>query len=94
MSGKLLSRIAMIAGLIGLAVFLAVILSGTAYPHPVFRIGVCVGLVFIFFSILLELISWIWEIYHCLRQKQYLWVLVLIVLGLVTVGFIAVDILW
>ena len=48
MSGKLLSRIAMIAGLIGLAVFLAVILSGTAYPHPVFRIGVCVGLVFIF----------------------------------------------
>ena len=70
MNGKLLSRLAMIAGLIGLAIFLTVILSGTAYPHPFFQIGVCAGLVCVSLCIVLEVIAWCWEVYHGLRQKQ------------------------
>ena len=94
MNGKLLSRLAMIVGLIGLAIFLTVILSGTAYPHPFFQIGVCAGLVCVSLCIVLEVIAWCWEVYHGLRQKQYLWVVVLIVLLLITVGSFVITSLW
>lgn len=90
MNIKKLHRWAMITSAVSLAIFLAVILSGTAYPHPVFQIGVCAGLVFVVLSLSLMLIGWFGEIYRGLREKQYLWVVALVVLGLIVIGTVAI----
>ncbi len=82
MKKNVLYQFALISAGIGLAIIFAVILSGTAYPHIFFRIGAPLGLVFIFISVILLFISWLWEVHSELKAKRYLWAIIIAVFGL------------
>ena len=81
----MIDRFSVLSALLGLALLLGVILSGAAYPHPLFQIGAPVGLLFVFVSVALQFISWILEICHGVKEKQYRFVIVIVLLGLLVI---------
>lgn len=85
MNKSAINKFAVLSGILGLAVLLGVIVSGAAYPHPFFRYGAPLGLLFVFVSVVLQFISWILEIYHGVKGKQYRFVAVIVVLGLLVI---------
>ncbi len=85
MKKALIHKFALIAAAIGLLIIFVVILSGTAYPNMLFRIGAPLGLAFIFASVLLLLICWLWEIHDGIKGRQYLWAIIIAVLGLIVI---------
>ena len=85
MQKNIIHKCALIAAAIGLIIILVVILSGAAYPDMFFRIGAPVGLAFVFLSVILQFISWLWEIHSGIKSKQYLWTIAVVVLGLIVI---------
>lgn len=85
MKKNIIYKSAMISAVIGLIMIFIVILSGTAYPHMLFRIGTPLGLAFIFASVILLFISWLWEIRNGIKRKQYVQAIVIAILGLVVI---------
>lgn len=81
MKKNILYKAAVITAVIGLSILFAVILSGTAYPHMLFSVGTPLGLAFIFVSVILLFLLWLWEIYSRIKAKQYLWAVWIAVLG-------------
>ena len=80
-----INKFSILSAALGLAVLLGVIVSGAAYPHPFFRYGAPLGLLFVFVSVVLQFISWILEIYHGVKGKQYRFVAMIVVLGLLVI---------
>ncbi len=85
MKKNVIYRAAVLSAAIGLIIILGVIFSGAAYPDMLFRIGTPLGLVFIFASVILLFLSWLLEIHNGIKEKQYLWVAVIVVLGLIVI---------
>lgn len=85
MNKHAINKFSILSAALGLAVLLGVILSGAAYPHPFFRFGAPLGLLFVFVSVVLQLISWILEIYHGVKGKQYRLAAVIALLGLLVI---------
>lgn len=85
MNKHTINKFSILSAALGLAVLLGVILSGAAYPHPFFRFGAPLGLLFVFVSVVLQLISWILEIYHGVKGKQYRLAAVIALLGLLVI---------
>ena len=81
-----INKFSILSAALGLAVLLGVIVSGAAYPNPFFQFGAPLGLLFVFVSVVLQFISWILEIYHGVKGKQYRFVAVIAVLGLLVIG--------
>lgn len=86
MKKNILYKSAIMTAAIGLIIIFAVMVSGVAYPHMLFRIGTPLGLVFIFASVLLLFLSWLWDIHHAIKGKQYLWAICIAVLGLIVIA--------
>ena len=82
---KRIYQLAVLSAILGLAILLCVIVSGAAYPHPFFQFGAPLGLLFVFVSVALLFVSWIWEIGHNVKGKQYLLAAVTAVLGLLAI---------
>lgn len=85
MTKKMVWRLALASAAVGLMILLAVVLSGSAYPQLLFRVGAPVGLVFVFAGILLLFISWLWEIRSGIKEKRYLWAALVAILGLIVI---------
>lgn len=85
MTKKMVWRLALASAAVGLMILLAVVLSGSAYPQLLFRVGAPVGLVFVFAGILLLFISWLWEIRNGIKEKRYLWAALVAILGLIVI---------
>ncbi len=85
MNKHTINKFSILSAALGLAVLLGVILSGAAYPHPLFRFGAPLGLLFVFVSVVLQLISWILEICHGVKGKQYRLAAVIALLGLLVI---------
>ena len=85
MNKSAMNKLAVLSGALGLAVLLGIIISGAAYPHPFFRFGAPLGLLLIFVGVILLFISWIFEIYHGVKEKQYRFAAVIFVLGLLVI---------
>lgn len=85
MNKHAINKFSILSAALGLAVLLGVILSGAAYPHPFFRFGAPLGLLFVFVGVVLQLISWILEIYHGVKGKQYRLAAVIALLGLLVI---------
>lgn len=85
MKKNILYQCAILTAVIGLIIIFTVMLSGVAYPHMLFRIGTPLGLVFIFASVLLLFLSWLWDIHHAIKGKQYLLAIGIAVLGLIVI---------
>jgi ABC-type Fe3+ transport system permease subunit len=71
--------------LIGIILLLIVILSNSAYPSMVFRILTPLGMLFIFISISLLGISWLLKIKESITRKDYISVVIIIIIGLLFV---------
>ena len=85
MNKSAVNKFAVLLGILGLAVLLGVIVSGAAYPHPFFRYGAPLGLLFVFVSVVLQFISWVLEICRGVKEKQYRLAAVIAVLGLLAI---------
>lgn len=85
MKKSVILKLALLSAAIGLLIVFVVILSGTAYPNMLFRIGAPLGLVLIFVSVLLQFIHWLWEIHDGIKGKQYLWAIIIAVLGCIVI---------
>ena len=85
MNKHVINKCSALSAALGLTVLLGVILSGAAYPHPFFQFGAPVGLLLVFVSFVLQFISWILEIYHGVKGKQYRLAAVIAVLGLLVI---------
>ncbi len=72
-----------ISAAVGLGILIAVLLSGTAYPHPMFRVGAPLGLAFVFVSVVLLIVDWVREIYKGVKERRYLWAAAVAALGLI-----------
>lgn len=82
--GKL-HKFAIIVGGIGLIIIFSVILSGTSYPNVFFNIGTFLGLLFIFTGVVLLFISWARDLHDAVKAKQYLWAVLIAILGLMVI---------
>lgn len=85
MKNKSLFKLAIITGAIGLVMIFSIILSGTAYPDMFFRIVTPLGLLFVFVSVILVFISWLWYLKDTIKSKQYIWAIVVAALGLIVI---------
>jgi hypothetical protein len=85
MKNKKLFKLTIITGVIGLIIIFGVILSGIAYPDTFFRIATPVGFLFIFLSVILGLVSWLWYLKDLIKNKQYIWAIIVAALGLIIV---------
>ena len=85
MKKNIIHKCALISAAIGLITIFVVLLSGAAYPDMLFRIGAPLGLAFVFASVILQFISWLWEIHNGVKSKQYLWTIIIVVLGLLVI---------
>lgn len=94
MNKQKIYKLATITAIIGLGIIFSVILSGVAYPNIFFSIGTLLGFIFIFLSILLLFISWVWELHDAVKSKQYRWAISLIVIGLITIIRIFIKNFW
>lgn len=68
--------------ILGLLILGIVMLMGAAYPDNIFRIGVPVGLLFLFLSLLLYTIDFAHQFVDAVKNKQYVIALLFFVLGL------------
>ena len=68
---KRIYKLAVLSAILGLAILLCVMVSGAAYPHPFFQFEAPLGLLFVFVSVVLLFVSWISEIGHNVKGKQY-----------------------
>lgn len=80
-----IQKFAMLISVLGLIFIFSVILTGVSYPHIFFIVGTCFGLLFIFVGLILFLISWLWELNHIIKRKQYLWAICIVMLGLLVI---------
>lgn len=80
--------LAYLCGAVGLIALLGVMWSGAAYPSPLFRIGVPVGLAALFLCMALLGMAYLWDICAALRKKQWV-VAVGLVAALLVVGVLA-----
>lgn len=85
-----LFKIALVIGSLGLTILLGVIVSGAAYPELLFRIGAPIGLLLCFVGATLMIVVYAREICRGIREKQFLWVAVLLILG----GFLLIRTLF
>ncbi|MBS6622716.1 MAG: hypothetical protein KH315_11235, partial [Faecalibacterium prausnitzii] len=60
---------------------LGIIVSGAADPEPLFCIGTPIGLLLCFVGAILMIITYTCEIFRGIREKLFLWVTVLLILG-------------
>ncbi len=85
MKSKKYYMISSYIALIGIILLLIVILSNSAYPSMVFRILTPLGMLFIFISISLLGISWLLKIKESITRKDYISVVIIIIIGLLFV---------
>ena len=76
-----LFKSALLISVLGLTILLGVIISGAAYPELLFRVGAPIGMLCCFVGAFLIIITYICEIFCGIREKQFLWVTVLLILG-------------
>lgn len=76
-----LFKIALLIGVLGLIILLGIIVSGAADPEPLFCIGTPIGLLLCFVGAILMIITYTCEIFRGIREKLFLWVTVLLILG-------------
>lgn len=81
-----LDRAKIACAILGLAVLLMVIVSGAAYPSPVFRFGAPLGLGLIALALVLMAAEWVWDMRNAVRQRQGAEILFLLIGAAVTVG--------
>ena len=65
-------KAAVISAIIGLLLILAVIVTGSAYPDVFFTVGTLTGLILVFISNGLLLVSWLGSIGKDVKDKNYL----------------------
>lgn len=94
MKNKSLFNIAAFTGGIGLIIIFGVILSGTSYPDLFFRIGVPLGLLFVFISVILGFLCWLRYLRDTIKSKHYAAAIVVAVLGLFIIARELIKILW
>ena len=85
MNHHAINKFSALSAALGLVILLGVVLSGAAYPHPVFQFGAPLGMLFVFVSVVLQFISWILEICRGVKEKQYRLAAVIAVLGLLVI---------
>ena len=85
MKNQKLFKSAIITGVIGLIIIFSIILSNSAYPDMLFRILTPLGLLFVFVSIVLGFVSWLWYIMDTIRKKEYVMAIIIAVLGLLVI---------
>ena len=85
MKSKKYYMISSYIALIGIILLLIVILSHSAYPSMFFRILTPLGMLFIFISISLLGISWLLKIKESITRKDYISVVIIIIIGLLFV---------
>ena len=76
-----LFKSALLISVLGLTILLGVIISGAAYPELLFRVGAPIGMLCCFAGAFLIIIVYACEIFCAIREKQFLWVTVLLILG-------------
>lgn len=76
-----LFKTALLIGVLGLIILLGIIVSGAADPEPLFCIGTPIGLLLCFVGAILMIITYTCEIFRGIREKLFLWVTVLLILG-------------
>lgn len=76
-----LFKIALLIGVLGLIILLGIIVSGAADPEPLFCIATPIGLLLCFVGAILLIIPYACEIFRSIREKKFLWVIVLLILG-------------
>lgn len=76
-----LFKSALLISVLGLTILLGVIISGAAYPELLFRVGAPIGMLCCFAGVFLIIIVYACEIFCAIREKQFLWVTVLLILG-------------
>lgn len=75
------SRIENIVGISGLFVLAFVILNGSAYPDVIFRIGILIGLLLVFISLLLSTVPLVGKFVDAVRTKRYTLIVILLVVA-------------
>lgn len=80
-----LHKFAIIAGGIGLIIIFSVILSGIAYPNVFFNVGTLLGLLFVFTGVILLFIGWARDLHDAVKTKQYIWAVLIAILGLMVI---------
>lgn len=76
-----LFKTALLIGVLGLIILLGIIVSGAADPEPLFCIGTPIGLLLCFVGAILMIITYTCEIFRGIREKKFIWVIVLLILG-------------
>lgn len=71
MSVKKIYRIGCLLSAIGLLLLLILIISGTSYPHILFRIFMPAGFLFLFAGLTVNGIGWILMMREALKNKEY-----------------------
>lgn len=94
MKNKSLFNMAAFTGGIGLIIIFSVILSGTSYPDLFFRIGLPLGLLFVFISVILAFLCWLQYLRNTIKSKHYAAAIVVAVLGLFIILREVIRILW
>lgn len=80
-----LYKFAVLTCVLGLLSLAAVIFSGTSYPEMLFEVLAPIGLLLIFVSLGLYVCAWILSIKKAIKVKDYLWVGLLLLVGILVV---------
>ena len=78
-----LYRFAVLAGMAGLLLTAVVIISKTAYPDMLFQVLVPAALLLIFISFGLFVLNWIFLLKKRIKSKNYLYVVLLVLIGMI-----------
>ena len=78
-----LYRLAVLTCVMGLLSIAVVIVSGTAYPEILFQVLAPIGLLLIFVSLVLYVFAWVLSVKKAIKSKDYLWVGLLLLVGII-----------
>ena len=74
-----LNKIATATAIVGLAIIGVVIISESSYPDPLFSYGTAIGMLMVFFSLLLYGANWCHELFVSVKTKNIVDIIILII---------------
>ena len=80
-----LDKIATVIAIVGLALLVVVIVSGSTYPSPLFIYGTAIGMLMIFLSAILYVASWCRELFENIKAKNIIGILLLITSAIILI---------
>ena len=78
-----LNKIATVTAIVGLGQLVGVLVSGSVYPSPLFKYGTAIGMLMIFLSIFLYVVTWCRELFANIKAKNIADILLLIITAII-----------